>query len=65
MFTLLTRYKMAGPEVVTPDSSQDKSSRFYVVSWFNRLLKTDFNDVREMGSGDSSLHYKNNLFHAP
>ncbi|XP_038165294.1 DNA (cytosine-5-)-methyltransferase 3 beta, duplicate a [Cyprinodon tularosa] len=42
---------MVGPQVVTPDSSQDKSSRFYVVSWINRLLKTNFKDVREMASG--------------
>nr|XP_054602069.1 DNA (cytosine-5-)-methyltransferase 3 beta, duplicate a [Nothobranchius furzeri] len=42
---------MAGSEVVSPRSSLDKSSRLYVVAWTNRLLKTDFTDVREMGSG--------------
>uniref|UniRef100_A0A3Q2ZT28 DNA (cytosine-5-)-methyltransferase n=2 Tax=Kryptolebias marmoratus TaxID=37003 RepID=A0A3Q2ZT28_KRYMA len=42
---------MACPEVVTPDSFHDKSSRLYVVSWFNKLLKTNFKDVWEMGSG--------------
>ncbi|XP_047226829.1 DNA (cytosine-5-)-methyltransferase 3 beta, duplicate a isoform X2 [Girardinichthys multiradiatus] len=42
---------MAAPQAVTPISSQDKSSRFNVVSWINRLLKTNFKDVREMVSG--------------
>ncbi|XP_042347761.1 DNA (cytosine-5-)-methyltransferase 3 beta, duplicate a [Plectropomus leopardus] len=42
---------MANPEVVTPDSYHDKSSRFYVVTWINNLLKTNFKDVRQMGSG--------------
>ncbi|XP_035996945.1 DNA (cytosine-5-)-methyltransferase 3 beta, duplicate a [Fundulus heteroclitus] len=42
---------MADPLVVIPNASQDKSSRFYVVSWINKLLKTNFKDVREMGSG--------------
>ncbi|XP_037539747.1 DNA (cytosine-5-)-methyltransferase 3 beta, duplicate a [Nematolebias whitei] len=41
---------MPGP-VVTPDSSQDKSSRQHVVFWFNRLLETHFKDVQEMASG--------------
>lgn len=43
---------MAGSPVVTPNSIRDKSSRFYVVSWINRLLKTDFKNVQEMGTGD-------------
>ncbi|KAM9351026.1 DNA (cytosine-5-)-methyltransferase 3 beta, duplicate a [Symphorus nematophorus] len=38
-------------KVVTPDSSQDKSSRFYLLTWINNLLKTNFKDVRHMGSG--------------
>ncbi|KAG7519863.1 DNA (cytosine-5)-methyltransferase 3A-like [Solea senegalensis] len=42
---------MATTVVLSPDSSQDKSSRFQVVKWINNLLKTDFKDVREMGSG--------------
>uniref|UniRef100_A0A8D3D7T9 DNA (cytosine-5-)-methyltransferase n=1 Tax=Scophthalmus maximus TaxID=52904 RepID=A0A8D3D7T9_SCOMX len=37
--------------VVTPDSSSVKTSRFQLVTWINDLLKTDFKDVREMGSG--------------
>lgn len=45
------KLKMTGSKAVTPDSSHDKSSRFYVLSWINKLLKTDFKDVREMGSG--------------
>ncbi|XP_070695072.1 DNA (cytosine-5-)-methyltransferase 3 beta, duplicate a [Pempheris klunzingeri] len=42
---------MASTAVVTPDSSHDKSSRFYLVTWFNNLLKTNFKDLRQMGSG--------------
>ncbi|XP_051281424.1 DNA (cytosine-5-)-methyltransferase 3 beta, duplicate a isoform X3 [Dicentrarchus labrax] len=43
--------KMASTEVVTPDFAQDKSSRIYLVTWVNDLLKTNFKDVQEMGSG--------------
>uniref|UniRef100_A0A8D3AS72 DNA (cytosine-5-)-methyltransferase n=1 Tax=Scophthalmus maximus TaxID=52904 RepID=A0A8D3AS72_SCOMX len=42
---------MAMTVVVTPDSSSVKTSRFQLVTWINDLLKTDFKDVREMGSG--------------
>uniref|UniRef100_A0A8C4I6U0 DNA (cytosine-5-)-methyltransferase n=1 Tax=Dicentrarchus labrax TaxID=13489 RepID=A0A8C4I6U0_DICLA len=42
---------MASTEVVTPDFAQDKSSRIYLVTWVNDLLKTNFKDVQEMGSG--------------
>nr|AKE33283.1 DNA (cytosine-5-)-methyltransferase 3 beta transcript variant X2 [Paralichthys olivaceus] len=42
---------MATALILTPSYSHDKSSRFQLVSWFNHLLKTDFKDVREMGSG--------------
>ncbi|XP_044066690.1 DNA (cytosine-5-)-methyltransferase 3 beta, duplicate a isoform X2 [Siniperca chuatsi] len=42
---------MASTAVVTPDSSHDKSSRFHLVTWVNNLLKTNFKDVRQMGSG--------------
>ncbi|XP_041859964.1 DNA (cytosine-5-)-methyltransferase 3 beta, duplicate a isoform X2 [Melanotaenia boesemani] len=42
---------MESPEVVPPESLKDKSSRFYIVTWINKLLKTNFKDVREMGSG--------------
>ncbi|XP_028264942.1 uncharacterized protein LOC114438071 [Parambassis ranga] len=41
---------MQSAVIVVPDTS-DKSSRFYVVSWINNLLKTKFKDVRETGSG--------------
>uniref|UniRef100_A0A671VLT5 DNA (cytosine-5-)-methyltransferase n=1 Tax=Sparus aurata TaxID=8175 RepID=A0A671VLT5_SPAAU len=44
---------MASAAVITPDSSQDKSSRFYLMTWFNNLLKTDFKDLQQMGSGVS------------
>ncbi|XP_020785219.2 DNA (cytosine-5-)-methyltransferase 3 beta, duplicate a isoform X2 [Boleophthalmus pectinirostris] len=39
--------------LVNPDSTHDKSSRAYVVSWVNSLLKTDFSDVRQLSSGTS------------
>ncbi|XP_041802626.1 DNA (cytosine-5-)-methyltransferase 3 beta, duplicate a isoform X2 [Chelmon rostratus] len=42
---------MASTAVVIPDSAHDKSSRFYLVTWVNNLLKTSFKDVRQMGSG--------------
>uniref|UniRef100_A0A4W6EGM2 DNA (cytosine-5-)-methyltransferase n=1 Tax=Lates calcarifer TaxID=8187 RepID=A0A4W6EGM2_LATCA len=42
---------MANTVVETPGSSRDKTSRFYLLAWINNLLKTDFKDVREMGSG--------------
>ncbi|XP_036960493.1 DNA (cytosine-5-)-methyltransferase 3 beta, duplicate a [Acanthopagrus latus] len=44
---------MASVAVITPDSSQDKSSRFYVMTWINNLLKTDYKDLQQMGSGVS------------
>ncbi|KAJ0064883.1 hypothetical protein NL108_017006, partial [Boleophthalmus pectinirostris] len=40
--------------LVNPDSTHDKSSRAYVVSWVNSLLKTDFSDVRQLSSGRTS-----------
>ncbi|XP_056279145.1 DNA (cytosine-5-)-methyltransferase 3 beta, duplicate a isoform X2 [Pseudoliparis swirei] len=42
---------MASAVVVSPDPSQDKSSRFHLLTWINTLLKTNFKDVREIGSG--------------
>uniref|UniRef100_A0A8C2X6D8 DNA (cytosine-5-)-methyltransferase n=1 Tax=Cyclopterus lumpus TaxID=8103 RepID=A0A8C2X6D8_CYCLU len=42
---------MASAVVVSPDSIPDKSSRFNLLSWINNLLKTNFKDVREIGSG--------------
>ncbi|XP_072222812.1 LOW QUALITY PROTEIN: uncharacterized protein [Leuresthes tenuis] len=42
---------MASTEAVTPASSHDKSSRFYLLTWINKLLKTNFKDVREARSG--------------
>lgn len=44
---------MASAVVVSPDPSQDKSSRFHLLTWINTLLKTNFKDVREIGSGES------------
>uniref|UniRef100_UPI0037E7674B DNA (cytosine-5-)-methyltransferase 3 beta, duplicate a n=1 Tax=Semicossyphus pulcher TaxID=241346 RepID=UPI0037E7674B len=44
---------MTSTAVVTPESVHDKSSRSYVLNWVNNLLKTDFKDVRHMGSGAS------------
>lgn len=55
LFSFLKSYKMASVAVITPDSSQDKSSRFYVMTWINNLLKTDYKDLQQMGSGDSSV----------
>ncbi|XP_031146229.2 DNA (cytosine-5-)-methyltransferase 3 beta, duplicate a isoform X1 [Sander lucioperca] len=42
---------MASAAIVPPDYIQDKSSRLYVVTWFNNLLKTNFTDVGQLGSG--------------
>ncbi|CAJ1084632.1 DNA (cytosine-5-)-methyltransferase 3 beta%2C duplicate a isoform X2 [Xyrichtys novacula] len=42
---------MTSKGIVTPDVVHDKSSRNYVLSWTNNLLKTNFRDVRHMGSG--------------
>ncbi|XP_029282588.1 LOW QUALITY PROTEIN: uncharacterized protein LOC115004966 [Cottoperca gobio] len=42
---------MASTAFVTPDPVHDKSSRPYLVTWMNNLLKTSFKDVRQMGSG--------------
>uniref|UniRef100_G3PE02 DNA (cytosine-5-)-methyltransferase n=1 Tax=Gasterosteus aculeatus aculeatus TaxID=481459 RepID=G3PE02_GASAC len=42
---------MASAVVAIPDAIRDKSSRIYLVSWYNNLLKTNFKDVQEMGSG--------------
>ncbi|KAM8864274.1 DNA (cytosine-5-)-methyltransferase 3 beta, duplicate a isoform 2-T2 [Spinachia spinachia] len=44
-------FKMASGVVVIPNSIRDKSSRIYLVNWYNNLLKTNFKDVQEMGSG--------------
>lgn len=66
LFSFLESCKMASTVVVTPDSSLDKSSRFYLVTWVNNLLKTNFKDVRQMGSGDSLLWAKlRQFFNAP
>lgn len=46
---------MESAAVVTPDSSNDKTSQFHLVKWTNSLLKTNFKDVQEMGSGDLSV----------
>lgn len=46
---------MESTALVTPDSSGDKMSHFHLVKWTNRLLKTNFKDVQEMGSGDLSV----------
>ncbi|KAM6924485.1 DNA (cytosine-5-)-methyltransferase 3 beta, duplicate a [Xenentodon cancila] len=53
---------MASAEVLTPKSSTDKSSRFYVVAWINKLLKTNFKDVREMGSGSCHCQIMDRIF---
>ncbi|XP_026187808.1 uncharacterized protein LOC113145375 isoform X2 [Mastacembelus armatus] len=42
---------MASTVVVTPDSLHDKTNRFHLLAWVNNLLKTNFKDVRELGSG--------------
>lgn len=43
---------MAGAEVIIPNSLKIKSNRFHMVSWLNNLLKTNFRDVRNAGSGE-------------
>uniref|UniRef100_A0A7N6BB81 DNA (cytosine-5-)-methyltransferase n=1 Tax=Anabas testudineus TaxID=64144 RepID=A0A7N6BB81_ANATE len=42
---------MESSVVVPPDSSSDKTSHFHLLKWTNSLLKTNFKDVKEMGSG--------------
>uniref|UniRef100_A0AAV2M065 DNA (cytosine-5-)-methyltransferase n=1 Tax=Knipowitschia caucasica TaxID=637954 RepID=A0AAV2M065_KNICA len=45
---------MAIPKrLVNPESAHDKSSRAYVVSWVNNLLKTEFSDVKQLFTGTS------------
>lgn len=46
---------MESSVVVPPDSSSDKTSHFHLLKWTNSLLKTNFKDVKEMGSGDLSV----------
>lgn len=55
MFTFLQNCKMEGAAVVIPNSTNDKTTHFQLVKWSNRLLKTNFKDVREMGSGELSI----------
>ncbi|XP_053705251.1 uncharacterized protein LOC128749555 [Synchiropus splendidus] len=38
-------------QLVTPDSTPLRSSRFQLVAWVNKLLQTKFMDVRQFGSG--------------
>ncbi|KAK7877914.1 hypothetical protein WMY93_031443 [Mugilogobius chulae] len=45
--------------LVNPDATHDKSSRAYVVSWVNNLLKTDYSDVRQLCSGLSQCQIMN------
>ncbi|XP_034551862.1 DNA (cytosine-5-)-methyltransferase 3 beta, duplicate a isoform X2 [Notolabrus celidotus] len=42
---------MSSTALVTPRNLNDKSSRLYILNWVNNLLKTDFRDVRHIGSG--------------
>ncbi|XP_034028908.1 DNA (cytosine-5-)-methyltransferase 3 beta, duplicate a [Thalassophryne amazonica] len=37
--------------VVTPDSLGEKISRFQLTAWLNKLLKTSFTEVQQLGSG--------------
>ncbi|KAM7405121.1 hypothetical protein PAMP_012406 [Pampus punctatissimus] len=43
--------KMASPGVVTPDTFHDRTNRFQLLTWLNNLLKTNFKDVQQVGSG--------------
>lgn len=43
---------MESTVVRTSDSSTDK---YFYLKWINSLLKTNFKNVEEMGSGDSSV----------
>ncbi|XP_029012751.1 DNA (cytosine-5-)-methyltransferase 3 beta, duplicate a isoform X2 [Betta splendens] len=42
---------MDNAAVVIPDFNNDKTTHFQLVKWANRLLKTNFKNVGEMGSG--------------
>lgn len=46
---------MAGAQVIVPESLKMKSNRFHMVTWLNNLLKTNFKDVRNTGSGDKEV----------
>ncbi|XP_061591262.1 uncharacterized protein LOC133456725 isoform X2 [Cololabis saira] len=53
---------MESTDVLTIVSSAEKSNRFYVVSWTNNVLKTNFTDVREMGSGSCHCQIMDRIF---
>ncbi|XP_074537363.1 DNA (cytosine-5-)-methyltransferase 3 beta, duplicate a [Halichoeres trimaculatus] len=42
---------MTSSAIVMPGVIHDKSSRSYILTWVNNLLKTNFRDVRHIGSG--------------
>lgn len=46
-----TELKMASAAVVTPQSVKAKSNGLGLVSWANELLKINFQDVQQFGSG--------------
>lgn len=47
--------KMENAVVVTPQSDMGSSNHHHLVTWVNNLLKTNFKDVQQLGSGDSSV----------
>uniref|UniRef100_H2SKN2 DNA (cytosine-5-)-methyltransferase n=2 Tax=Takifugu rubripes TaxID=31033 RepID=H2SKN2_TAKRU len=46
-----TEVKMASTPVETPQFIKKKSKGLHLVNWVNNLLKTDFKDVQQFGSG--------------
>lgn len=45
---------MASIPVVTPESIQKQSNGLHLVNWVNKLLKINFKDVQQFGSGSLS-----------
>lgn len=43
--------EMASIAVVTPECIQIQSNGLHLVNWINQLLKIDFKDVQQFGSG--------------
>lgn len=48
--------KMASTPVETPEFIKKKSNGLRLVNWVNNLLKTNFKDVQQFGSGSLPAH---------
>lgn len=46
--------EMASTPVGTPESVQKQSNGLHLVAWVNDLLKINFKDAQQFGSGSSS-----------